>query len=127
MPFTKGMKRPEGAGRKKGVAGKAVIRVTVGLCKDPRVRLEELGCDPLRVLAELALDPAVENGVRRLAASDLAGFVWPRKKAVEHIGSVDLNVNVSNARQALETRIAGIRERAGLTLVPRQPDERGSD
>jgi hypothetical protein len=118
MPFKKGQPRPAGAGRKKGVATKKVIVISGSLCKDPRVRLEELGCDPLAVLVTLALDEKVENGVRRLAASDLASFVWPRKRSIEHTGNVDLNVSVSNARQALEARIAGIRERAGLTVIP---------
>ena len=113
MPFQKGQARPAGAGRKKGVAKKQVIVISSSLCNDPRVRLEELGCDPLAVLANLAMDTEVENGVRRLAASDLAGFVWPRKKAVEVTGTVDVNHSISNARQILRDRIAGIRERLG--------------
>ena len=113
------MKRPEGAGRKKSAVKKQVIVISCKLANDPRVRLEELGIDPLAVLAQLALDEKVENSVRRLAANDLACFIWPRKKAVEHIGTIGVNVNVSDARQALETRIAGIRARLGLAAIPR--------
>ena len=113
MPFVKGHAKI--GGRQSGVTPRkrTTIILSTVLCRDPRVRLEELGIDPLRVLAELALDPEVENGVRRLAASDLASFVWPRKKSVEHIGNVELNLNVGNPREALAARIAGIRERAG--------------
>jgi len=45
-------------------------------------RLRRLGVDPLTILATLAKDEAVDVGVRCRAASELAGYVYPKLKAI---------------------------------------------
>ena len=76
MPFVKGMKRPPGAGRKSGSPTK--------LSKEVTSRLNELGCDPVGILASLAMDEKVDDGVRRYAAAELMKYSYPRLSAIDH-------------------------------------------
>jgi hypothetical protein len=123
MPFVKGHARV--GGRQKGAKPNRVIVISAQLAKDPRVRLEELGCDPLAGLARIgAACEETDPGIARLAYSDLASFLWARKKSVEVSGSVDVNHSITGARQVLADRVAGIRQRVGAAGVLQLPDGR---
>jgi len=54
-------------------------------------RLEELKFDPIAVMVDLANDKKAPMAIRAKLASDLAGFVFPKRKAVELSGSIGRN------------------------------------
>jgi hypothetical protein len=66
-------------GRKKGTPNKRTLEVTE--------RLAELGCDPIEGMARLAMNEANAPELRGRMFSELAGFVAPKRKAVEHTGA----------------------------------------
>ena len=47
-------------------------------------RLKELDFDPIKVMVDLANDKEAPMAIRAKLASDLAGFVFPKRKAIEH-------------------------------------------
>ena len=51
-------------------------------------RLESLGCDPVKVLATICNNENEETNLRLNAAKELASFVYPKRKAVEHSGAI---------------------------------------
>lgn len=116
MPFAKGTPKPPGSGRQPGQVGpgkklKAKIQM-IQLSRDVQNRLEELGCDPIKIMAEIASDEKEDRSLRLRAASEVAQYVWPKRKAVEHSGPNGGPINVaSSAKDALEARIDGIRQR----------------
>lgn len=91
-----GGKRP-GAGKPKGSTNKATQEV-----KD---KLAKLGCDPIEGLARIAMEavndanstnkPNERSQALQLAANcykELAQYVAPKRKAVEHSGEVSAQV-----------------------------------
>lgn len=48
--------------------------------------LEELGCDPIRGLAEIAMNSA-EESLRFQANKELSQYIAPKLKSIEHKGS----------------------------------------
>jgi hypothetical protein len=111
MPFTKGMPRPPGAGRKRGSPTK--------LSKEVTSRLEEMGCDPVRILASIAMDEKCETGIRRLAASDLMKYTYRQLRSVEHTGAGGAAIAVDcTYRETLMDRIAGVAARIGTNGHP---------
>ena len=65
-----------GPGRPKGVKNKRTL-----LLED---KLEALGCDPIAYLAEVMMDEARPVELRMKAAAELAPYVWPKRRAIEH-------------------------------------------
>jgi len=63
-------------GRTKGTPNKKTL--------DAIERLEQLGCDPIQVMAKIAMDDAAPIEVRARMFSELATYVAPKRKAVEH-------------------------------------------
>ena len=63
-------------GRQKGTPNKATA--------DVRERLAQLGCDPIEGMARIAMDPAAPIELRGRMCAELAGYVAPKRKAVEH-------------------------------------------
>src|SRR5215207_6385435 len=51
-------------------------------------KLDELGCYPITALALLAMDETVAIELRIKLYCELAGYVAPKLKAVEHVGDV---------------------------------------
>ncbi len=115
MPFVKGGARPKGAGRKKGSVGKLSLQVLT--------RLEELGFDPIMQMVEIANDKGAPLELRGKMAAELAQYVWPKRKAVEHSGpgGAPIEMNVS-ARELLARRIAGLIERRGTDGSAQRPN-----
>lgn len=54
-------------------------------------KLEELECDPIEAMVSLLKDNETPIHVKAKLASDLACFVYPKRKAVEHSGSIGKN------------------------------------
>lgn len=65
-------------GRQKGTPNKATL--------DIKARLEALGCDPFDGMAKLAMDPNNTPELRGRMYAELAQYVAPKRKAVEHTG-----------------------------------------
>ena len=85
MAFKVGQKRPANAGRKKGTPNKDTLKVIE--------ILEREKCDPIEFLCwvvnarvdKLKDAPKIEDRIS--AAKELASYVYPKRKAIEH--SVD--------------------------------------
>src|SRR5829696_1883562 len=68
-----------GPGRPRGSRNKRHLAV--------EAKLAELGCDPIAAMALLAMDEAVAIELRVKLYCELAGYVAPKLKAVEHRGT----------------------------------------
>lgn len=76
-------------GRPKGVPDKRTVRV--------QEKLAELGCDPIEFLAlTMMADPRLKElpdlNQRLAAAKELASYIAPKLKAVDHTGDVGSSV-----------------------------------
>ena len=47
-------------------------------------RLDQLGCDPIEGMAKIALDPQNPVELRARMFSDLAQYIAPKRRAVDH-------------------------------------------
>ncbi len=77
------MKQPKGVrygGRAKGTPNKTSLEIAD--------KLAALGCDPLEGMAQLAQDPKTPIEVRGRMLSELAQYVAPKRKAIEHSGQI---------------------------------------
>ena len=101
MPFTKGTPKPPNSGRKKGQPTKLNL--------EARQRLEELGCDPLEGMARIAADTKASKELRGRMYSELAKYIWPQRKAVEHSGVGGAAIEThDSAVESLAARLDGI-------------------
>lgn len=85
--FKEGEARPVNAGRKPGTPNKASLKVSE--------KAEQLGCDPIEFLCMVmigdeTLSPELDQ--RIAAAKELASYMFPKLKAVEHSGPNGLDV-----------------------------------
>lgn len=48
-------------------------------------KLKRLGCDPISIMAELAMSTTVKDEVRLRAAAELSSMIYPRLKGVENV------------------------------------------
>ena len=69
--------------------------------------LASLNCDPIEGMARIAMDPKHSPELRGKMYSDLARYVYPQRKAVEHSGAegerltpLVLHVHQAGARTA---------------------------
>ena len=78
----------EGAGRPKGSKNKWNTAMAE--------RLEELDCDPIRIIADLANDPNSRNDIKLAAAKELVQYTHPKRRSLEVTGEgggpVSINV-----------------------------------
>lgn len=65
-------------GRAKGTPNKATREV--------QQLLDELNCDPIEGMARIAMDESVELPLRASMLKELAQYVAPKRKAIEHTG-----------------------------------------
>ena len=84
MAWPKGKPRPPGAGRKAGTPNKRTLEVE-------RI-IEEENADPIRYMARVCSGIEEPNVARFMAAKELAQYVAPKRKAVEHSGNIDSEV-----------------------------------
>jgi hypothetical protein len=52
--------------------------------------LDELKCNPIKVLARVAMNPKMDTAHRIRAAAELAQYVAPKRRATEHSGSIGI-------------------------------------
>lgn len=57
-------------------------------------KLKRMGCDPIQIMAELAMSTAVKDEVRLRAAAELSSMIYPRLKGVENTIKQDNTVFV---------------------------------
>jgi hypothetical protein len=65
-------------GRVKGTPHKATLAVAE--------RLETIGCDPIEGMARIAMDIQTPIDLRAKLYSELAQYIAPKRKAIEHAG-----------------------------------------
>jgi hypothetical protein len=84
----KGMAKPEGSGRKKD----SVTKVQ----KSIQERLKQLNCDPIEGMARIALlaEEAGEYAIAVACYKELAQYIAPKLRAIEHSGTVDGGITV---------------------------------
>jgi len=70
-------------------------------------KLAVLGYDPIRAMVDLANDDETPVAVRAKLASELASFVWPKRKAIEHSGSLGKSNAQEYTNEELEAIITG--------------------
>ena len=72
------MPKQKTGGRSKGTPNKRTQEVVD--------KLRELGCDPIEGMAHIASDESVDLPLRAQMLKELAQYVAPKRKAVEHSG-----------------------------------------
>jgi len=72
-----------------------------------QTKLEELDYDPIKAMVEIAKDTNAPIAVRGKMATELASFVFPKRKAVEHSGSIGKGSIQGYTNEELEDIIAG--------------------
>jgi hypothetical protein len=84
--------------------------------REAEARLARLGCDPLAGMALIAMDEKVEVAIRAKMYAELARYLCPKRKAVEHRGQdgsprfVILGACEGASAEAWERRVNGGRE-----------------
>jgi hypothetical protein len=78
MPFRKG--REKTGGRKLNTGNK--------ITSDLRALLDELGCNPIEGMGRIAVDQKIDIAIRLRAHAELAKYLHPQLKAIEHSGSI---------------------------------------
>ena len=78
MKFQKGQRL---VGRQKGTPNCKTVEV--------EEKLAALGCDPIEGMARLALDENNSPELRGKMLSELAQYILPKRKAVEHSGTIE--------------------------------------
>jgi hypothetical protein len=66
--------------------GRGPVRCSI--TKTLEEKLEGLHCDPIALLAEIAMDRSVEPRDRVKAASELCNYIYPKRRSVEQQGSI---------------------------------------
>ncbi len=66
-------------GRQKGTPNKRTVEV--------QQRLSELDCDPIQGMALIAMDASNPPELRGRMFAELAAYIAPKRKAVEHTGA----------------------------------------
>ena len=113
MPFVKGQARPPNAGKKKGIPNK--------LAREVAAKLEELKCDPIEGMVRLARDKNNTPELRGKMYAELAQYVYPKRKSVEHSGpgGAPIELNVSGT-ELLARRIDSLATRIGTGTDPQR-------
>ncbi len=117
MPFQKGHAKM--GGKKPGHGERQ--QITIGTVK---ATCERLGCDPFRIMANIANDEEQPAKLRVDCAAELAQYLAPKLKAVDHTfgGKSELGINVSGT-ELLTSRIAGLSAKIGVGSGNPQPDK----
>lgn len=84
MPRPKGL--PKTGGRRSGTPNKRQHELTV--------KLEQLGCDPIEGLAQMAMDPQTAPELKVRCYAELAQYVHAKRKAVDHTTEGTQQINV---------------------------------
>lgn len=57
-------------------------------------KLKRMGCDPIAIMAELAMSTTVKDEIRLRAAAELSSMLYPRLKGVENVTKAENTVFV---------------------------------
>ncbi len=76
-------------GKSKTAEGEARCKkdTRVQLTRDPIDRLAALNCDPIEIMAKIAMDEVNDIKLRASMAKELASYVAPKRRAVEPEGN----------------------------------------
>ena len=112
MPFVKGHAKM--GGRKRGTGNAATVAG----------KLAELKCDPIEIMAQIAMDSKESAQLRGRMASELAQYCFPKLRALEHSGPMGgpIDLNVFSAADELARRITGIAGRTNPNADSKQPE-----
>ena len=70
-----------GPGRPPGMKNKRTVAL--------EEKLEAMGCDPVTFMATVMMDAEQPIELRMKAATELAPYLWPKRRAIEHTGEVN--------------------------------------
>jgi hypothetical protein len=87
--MAKGVKT--GGGSRKGIPNKQPSSFRTQL----REYCESIGADPHKFLADIIVDPDAEVGLRVNAAKELAKYLEPQLKAIEHSGELEHDMAIT--------------------------------
>lgn len=112
MPFQKGHKKL--GGRKRGTKNL--------LSREVAARLEELNFDPIATMVAIAQTPGTAPELIFRISAEVANYVWPKRKSIEHSGIAGdpIELNVSGT-ELLSSRIDSLARRfreGGLARGP---------
>lgn len=98
-------------GRQKGTPNKLSLTVAT--------RLEELGCDPIEGMARIAMDSKSPDDLRGRMCAELANYVYPKRKAIEHSGKggTELFPDLTRMRTEITKAMMGVSEEAMAELA----------
>lgn len=85
-----GTPKTPGSGRQKGTPNKHASSFRAAL----RDYCEQIGADPHYFLADVVADEQADFGLRVSAAKELAQYIEPKLKAVEHSGEMQHEVKM---------------------------------
>ncbi len=113
--FKPGSPKPPGSGRVKGQLTK--------LASSVRAKLEELGCDPIEGMAQIAMDETNPRDLRGKMYAELSQYAYPKLKAIDHTfgGSGTLNTHDSGT-ELLASRIASLASKLGTGSGDPKPE-----
>ncbi|SRR5579872_4756610 len=77
---------PKTGGRKKGTPNKATLAVGE--------KLAAIGCDPIQILARIAMDEGQETGHRIRALIELCSYLYPKRAPMIDLPPTDATVQV---------------------------------
>ena len=97
---------PKTGGRKKGTPNKATLTIAE--------KLEALGCDPIEGMARIAMDEKNSPETRGRYYSELAQYLYPKRKAVD----------VSVEQPTVTNVITNVDSSPGGSDVGDQPDSK---
>jgi hypothetical protein len=81
-------------GRQRGTPNRASTEISE--------KLAALGCDPIAGMAQLAMDPSNSPELRARMYAELAPYVFPKRKAIEHSAADDAGIIVRIAKYTPE-------------------------
>ena len=83
------------------------------ITRDVAGLLNELGCNPIEGMAKLATDPKTSEPIRARMHAELAKYVHPQLRSVEHSGpdGGPIQVNYVSATEQLRSGIARLASR----------------
>lgn len=77
-------------------------------------RLEALGCDPIEGMARIAMDETVSAEIRGRMYSELAGYLYPKRKAIDHSLTEHVEPEQELSKLEVARRIAFLLHRAKI-------------
>ena len=104
---TNQQKKPRGKPFVKGTSGNPSGRPKGSISYKTRLieeKLAEMDFDPIRAMVELYREEDCPQPVKAKLAAELAGFVYPKRKAVEHSGGL----NNKTAKELSEEELMAI-------------------